>query len=252
MRLRRHEAGRSAHQRYLDLRREWRSSVQVRTVRRAFLAVAAIFLVFAAAPIELSLRLLAAACAGGMAVFWLFVGMSPRADRYARGAQGERRTEDVAHPLRREGWVIRHDLDGAYGNLDHVAIGPAGVFLLDTKNLAGQVAAEDSGAVVVRAHGDWPCRWDRIAGQTRRAAAGLHDTLAVQLDRSNFRVTPVVVIWAVFEARTVEASGVVFVHGDELVNWLRNQRPRYTPAEIQEFGQALNRIPQFLERTEAS
>jgi hypothetical protein len=49
-------------------------------------------------------------------------------------------------------------------------------------------------------------------------------------------VTPVVVLWADFPARRVEHDGVVYVHGDELVGWLRSllrpgaaRRKRHAP-----------------------
>ncbi|HUB36190.1 MAG TPA: nuclease-related domain-containing protein, partial [Solirubrobacteraceae bacterium] len=55
------------------------------------------------------------------------------------GAEGERRTERALRPLVRSGWSIVHDVEARYGNYDHIAVGPAGVFLLETKNLRGIV-----------------------------------------------------------------------------------------------------------------
>jgi hypothetical protein len=39
-------------------------------------------------------------------------------------------------------------------------------------------------------------------------------------------VQPVVVVWGDFEAGFVDADGVVYVHGDHLVDWLRSIPPR--------------------------
>ncbi len=70
----------------------------------------------------------------------------PTADRsWRRGAEGEER---VAARLARkldERWVVIHDLTiGSQGaNLDHLVIGPAGVFTLNTKNLKGHVTVYD-------------------------------------------------------------------------------------------------------------
>jgi hypothetical protein len=59
---------------------------------------------------------------------------------WRRGAEGEER---VAAELTKlgEGWAVIHDLTiGRKGaNLDHLAIGPAGVFALNTKNLTGKL-----------------------------------------------------------------------------------------------------------------
>jgi hypothetical protein len=73
---------------------------------------------------------------------------------WRRGAEGERKTEKALKPLERLGWTIEHDVqrDGR-ANLDHIATGPAGVFLLETKNLAGTVSFED-GVLVARQFDD--------------------------------------------------------------------------------------------------
>jgi hypothetical protein len=59
---------------------------------------------------------------------------------WRRGAEGEER---VAAELAKlgDGWAVIHDLTiGRKGaNLDHLAIGPAGVFALNTKNLTGKL-----------------------------------------------------------------------------------------------------------------
>jgi hypothetical protein len=254
MDLRRHQAGRSAQRKSAELRRSWLRRANVRKFRRTCLTIACCCFAIAFMPSAGEhIRLFGAATAGAFATLWVVVAdLSTAAERYARGADGERRTEDAVRSLRRDGWVVRHDLDGRYGNIDHVVVGPPGIFLLDSKALRGTVTVESSGSLVVEPEDGRPWRWDTIDGRTRGAAAGLHSTLAGHLGRSGFRVFPVVVIWASFEARAVDAKGVSFVHGAELEKWLRNQRPRYTPGEIAAFGQALAQVPRFHERARAS
>lgn len=50
---------------------------------------------------------------------------------------GERLTAEELDPLRTQGWNIYHDVPidrgGREGNIDHVAIGPGGVFAIETK-----------------------------------------------------------------------------------------------------------------------
>lgn len=55
-------------------------------------------------------------------------------------AEGERATGKEIDRLGSE-WHCEHDLQQEYGNWDHVLVGPAGVFLLDSKFLNGTVAA---------------------------------------------------------------------------------------------------------------
>lgn len=59
---------------------------------------------------------------------------------WRRGADGEERMGRILERLPR-GWHVFHDLTiGSRGaNIDHLVIGPAGVFTVNTKNLAGSV-----------------------------------------------------------------------------------------------------------------
>jgi hypothetical protein len=53
------------------------------------------------------------------------------------GYLGERYVGDCLDPLKRKGWYIFHDVPGLAGgrkfNLDHVAVGPSGVWAIETK-----------------------------------------------------------------------------------------------------------------------
>ena len=60
---------------------------------------------------------------------------SPEAVAWRCGAAGERRTARLLAQLERHGWVVLHDLavPGSRANIDHLAIGPGGVFVIDSK-----------------------------------------------------------------------------------------------------------------------
>lgn len=63
------------------------------------------------------------------------------------GADGEVRTADVLHNLECRGWRILHDVHWPgrpKANLDHVAVGPGGVFVIDSKNWSGRVDVRDA------------------------------------------------------------------------------------------------------------
>ena len=61
----------------------------------------------------------------------------PRSDpsRWARGAAGEVVTAAILESLPRRRWVVLHDLalPGSRANVDHLVIGPTGVWVIDTK-----------------------------------------------------------------------------------------------------------------------
>jgi Nuclease-related domain len=80
---------------------------------------------------------------------------SPDAVAWRRGAAGERRTARLLGPLERQGWVVLHDLavPGSAANIDHLAIGPGGIFVIDSKQYRGRLQLNPSGQLW---HGRYP------------------------------------------------------------------------------------------------
>jgi hypothetical protein len=72
---------------------------------------------------------------------------SPDAVAWQRGATGERRTARLLDPLERQGWAVLHDLavPDSRANLDHLVIGPGGVFVIDSKQYRGHLQLDSSG-----------------------------------------------------------------------------------------------------------
>jgi Nuclease-related domain len=66
---------------------------------------------------------------------------SEAARYWQRGAHGERQTARLLDRLTRDGFVVFHDLavPGSPANVDHLVIGPTGVFVIDSKQWTGQV-----------------------------------------------------------------------------------------------------------------
>ena len=72
---------------------------------------------------------------------------SSEAIAWRRGAAGERRTARLLGPLEQLGWVVLHDLavPGGRANIDHLAIGPGGIFVVDSKQYRGRLQLDGSG-----------------------------------------------------------------------------------------------------------
>ena len=106
----------------------------------------------------------------------------PSADTQAwrRGAAGERRTARLLGPLERQGWVVLHDLavPGSRANLDHVVIGPGGVFVVDSKQYRGRLQLDPSGRLW---HGRYPLTptLQAVSWEADRAAQVLADPQVV-------------------------------------------------------------------------
>ena len=58
-------------------------------------------------------------------------------DRWGRGAAGEEHVGSVLDELRPAGWFALHDVDVGRGNIDHVLVGPAGIYTIETKEPPG-------------------------------------------------------------------------------------------------------------------
>jgi hypothetical protein len=73
----------------------------------------------------------------------------PSADARAwrRGAKGEQRTARLLAHLKRRGWAVLHDLaiPGSPANIDHLAIGPGGVLVIDSKQYRGRLRLDSYG-----------------------------------------------------------------------------------------------------------
>jgi hypothetical protein len=74
---------------------------------------------------------------------------------WRRGAAGERRTARLLGQLERHGWAVLHDLavPGSHANIDHLAIGPGGVFVIDSKLYTGRLHLAGDGSLW---HGRYP------------------------------------------------------------------------------------------------
>jgi Nuclease-related domain len=120
-------------------------------------------------------------------------------DRHIRlrsGARAEVVVGETLEQLRHDGWIVMHDIERpGEANLDHIASGPTGVFLIETKDRRYEER-----------------HLPRIKGQ----AAWLHDKLGVW-------VTPVICIRA-RHGRPFRTKGVWVVPLNELLSWVRVQR----------------------------
>jgi hypothetical protein len=70
----------------------------------------------------------------------------PLVDRRDRGARAEEHVGGLLEQLPREQWRVIHDASLGHGNVDHILIGPTGVYTVETKSHPGPVR-------VVRVHG---------------------------------------------------------------------------------------------------
>ena len=159
-------------------------------------------------------------------------------ERWRQGAEGEKATAKALRPLARDGWVLLNDLDTGRGNIDHLLIGPPGVFLLDSKNLFGALSVK-AGVLSVRWREDPDDGYEnfRLAGQMRARACDLEKRL--QRFGIDAPIQPLVVLWGRFEQRSVLSRSVAWVHGKELQRALRGRPAQLGTDEVERAARAM-------------
>jgi hypothetical protein len=238
-------AGQSAGQRFKGLARAWRR----RTLRPVFLACCGLVIASGVAGILIAgqAKFWLGALAGATMALYMALRESPpwHIEKWRVGEEGERRT---AKALRHVGpeWEAWHDLPGRNGtNVDHVVLGPAGLFLLDSKNYSGEALIE-SGELRVRWLEDpedgWVCHG--MVSRMRAASAELKERIE-EATGVRVWVQPVVVRWMPFTQGVGQVSDVFFVHGDSVAGWLRGRTPLARPFDA-------TKVKYFLQGTAAT
>jgi hypothetical protein len=77
----------------------------------------------------------------------------PLVDRRDRGASAEEHVGGLLEQLDPEHWRVIHDASLGHGNVDHILIGPAGAFTVETKSHPGPVrVSRVHGATIRQVH----------------------------------------------------------------------------------------------------
>jgi hypothetical protein len=173
-----------------ERRRRW---IRVGFGAYALLAVA--WLLLAADDRLPSGTLLAAVCLGFLVRPGVRAYLASE-NNWRRGAEAERAVGTVLNELRRERWIVMHDVAQRYeGNIDHIVSGPGGVFMVETKLRRYEA---------------------RQLTKAKRQAAKLHDELGVW-------VTPVIALHARRDPKCFKTKGVWIVPRQSLLDWFRSR-----------------------------
>jgi nuclease-like protein len=149
----------------------------------------------------------------------------PRLRALKLGRDGEKAVGQFLESLRERGYRVFHDVVGGNFNLDHVLIGPAGIFTIETKThskLKGDAHVMFDGETI-RIGGFAPDR-DPVV-QAKAQASWLRELLSESTGRK-FEVRSVVVYpgWYVDEGN--DNQGVVWVLAPKRLPVLLNHEPR--------------------------
>jgi hypothetical protein len=161
------------------------------------------------------------------------------------GGDAAQRTDRLLGRLASRDWDVISGIDPRHG-VDHVLVGPPGVFAIASSMPAGVgVARVKDGMLWLRKGAD--SRADKPSGTINRqvleSAKALHKEIRTRTGRGP-QVTPVVVLWCEFPQAVAESSRIAFVRGRDLLDWL-SHRPQQLDAQGRaEIAQAIAAIPQ--------
>jgi hypothetical protein len=149
---------------------------------------------------------------GGLGVGTVaFIAAASGSTAVTFGAWAERWTSEELQPMRAHGYQLVNRARLGYGDLDHVLIGPGGVFVFETKWSAQAWNVEKDPTAA------------RALSQLKRAADQLERWLQPRVE-----VTRVLVLWSgaaaqLARARRHEISGTTVIAGKDVQRWLLNR-----------------------------
>lgn len=163
-----------------------------------------------------------------------------RIDLLAMGRDGELALSDALQPLRALGYEILHDLPydprrEDSPNIDHLVIGPAGLFVIETKY---RTKHDDNERIIVDGDelriGDRATDTDAI-GQTIGNAKRIAEILREVTGRPRIKTQPILVFvgrWYIEDRRPKAERHVWICNDDTIVKWIRKEPPVLTTEDI--------------------
>jgi hypothetical protein len=137
----------------------------------------------------------------------------PLVERHDRGATGEEHVGALLDPLSDRGWLVIHDATLGRGNVDHILIGPPGIFTIETKSHPGPIR-------VARLHG-------AMLSQAQAQRRTIERVTGVEVE-------PLIVFSRAWVDRPMaRRKGVRVVPARMLVRYLSKQPARLSREEIE-------------------
>lgn len=139
-------------------------------------------------------------------------------DRRTTGLDAQEWTRSEVRKLRRQGWRAVHGVPLPNGgDIDHVIVGPAGAFAVETKWSLEWAAGRHADDTLRRAAAQAKAGRRKVALILRSSDRG---------GRIDVPVEPLIVVWGRLPDGTPTTAEVPVVHGSDLQSWLEDQADR--------------------------
>jgi hypothetical protein len=174
----------------------------------------------------------------GAAGLWLLV---PReVENFRTGAEGEVATADALKSLAADGWRIVHDRALTKTNVDHVLVGPGGIYAIETKRWQGTLNVDEEGLT----RNGRP--ESNVGRNCRSAARELSAYIKGETGKSPW-IQGVVVLWGDFEPGIADRNRVTYLSGDQVVDWVRSRPGSLSGSEIDSYESLVASMPAGIE-----
>ncbi len=159
------------------------------------------------------------------------------------GYEGELVTAEELHKLMPAGNYVYHDFPAGNFNIDHIVVGPAGVFAIETKTRSKRISGNNARKAKAQYNGKeiiFPdCHDKSYLDQARRQAKWLSKWLT-NATGEPVNVSPVVSIPGWFIEQTGKPEGVYVVNSRLLKSVIRSRtNPSINPRKIQQITHQL-------------
>lgn len=161
---------------------------------------------------------------------------------YRRGLAGEQAVAEQLQPLFASGYQIFHDIPGSgKWNIDHVAVGPAGVFAIETKyrtKRPGKLSERDNEAIFDGNKIQFPSGYDTKAPEQARQNARWLATMLTKATGERVTVQPIVALpgwWVTLKAN----SDVKVLSGKQVAGFISKEPAQLSNKAIQQISYQL-------------
>jgi hypothetical protein len=182
---------------------------------------------------------------GGLTLYvvWRVMHLVPRLKALKLGRDGERAVGQYLERLREEGCQIFHDIPGDKFNIDHVVIGPKGVYTVETKTISKPGRGEpkitfDGEIILVRG-----MKPDRDPITQAKAEAGWLRNFLLESSGRKVSVRPIVTFpgWYVEPLPKGVRYDVWVLETKAIPGWIEHEPETLTPEDVKLLSYHLSR-----------
>jgi hypothetical protein len=149
-----------------------------------------------------------------------------------QGEEGEKAVGQYLEALREKGYKVLHDIVAGNFNLDHVLVGPSGVYVIETKTISkpvkGQALVEYDGEKVT-VNGHTP---DRDPVMQAKALSRWLEELIRESTGKSFKVRPVVVYPGWYVSDQPRGAEVWVLNPKALPSFLEHENISMSPEDV--------------------